>query len=113
GGAAENTFREGYAHLGGGGLVDDQIRAGGDLDGDIARIFTLQDTNHDLAGLLADIAVVEAQRGDSTARHGVGIGGEQRQLGLFGNADGSFEGRDDRVVGGDVDHVGAIDEGAG
>ena len=70
----------------------------------------LQDAHHDLAGLAAEVVVVEAERGDGAALDGVGVGGDDRQLGLLRDLDDALERRHHVVVGRRVDHVGLADQ---
>ena len=79
-------------------------------DGDLARRFAIEDAHHHLAGLAADVVVVQAQRGNGAALDAIGVGGDHRDLRLLRHLDDAFEGRHDVVVGRRVDHVDLADQ---
>src|SRR4051812_34597466 len=60
--------------------IDMKVGSLGGPHGDISRLLPLEHPCHDLAGLAADLIIVEAEGGDRAALNAIGIAAEDRQF---------------------------------
>src|SRR5690606_8649920 len=105
GGRIQQLLGQGHALCLGSGAVDVQAELTALLRCNGARIFTLQHTHGQLAGLYTVLVVIDTQRSNGATLDAVGVGGDQRRLGVGTDLHQRLVGRYHVVVGVGVDHV--------